>query len=124
MESSARPNRSRDDARRSSATGVCAGVHRRCLGRPPQAELLRCAERSRLCGPCTAGSERLISNCNPNQMSNEPQRALAERIESKISREIAAQTGLAPGGAMAFRSVDQLMEFAKVMAIAAVAIPK
>lgn len=55
---------------------------------------------------------------DPNQSS-----ALA-RIESRIDKTVSAQTGLTQTGAMNFKSVEQLMEFSKVMAIASVAVPK
>lgn len=49
---------------------------------------------------------------------------LTSRIESRINKDVSAQTGLTTTGAMAFSSVEQLMEFSKIMAIAQVAIPK
>ncbi len=49
---------------------------------------------------------------------------LATKIESRIDKSVSANTGLTQTGAMAFASVEQIMEFAKVMAIAGVAVPK
>ena len=49
---------------------------------------------------------------------------LAQRIESRISPAITSQTTLAKNGGMDFRTVDQIMEFAKIMAIAGCAVPK
>lgn len=53
-----------------------------------------------------------------------PDTQLATRIESRIDKNVAASTGLTTGGSMAFSSIEQIMEFAKVMAIASVAVPK
>jgi hypothetical protein len=53
-------------------------------------------------------------------MSNE----LSTRIESRIRQEVTSQTGVGNNGAMAFSTMEQIMEFSKVMAIAQVAIPK
>lgn len=47
-----------------------------------------------------------------------------DRIESRIDKAVSASTGLTTTGAMAFSSVEQIMEFAKVMAIGGIAIPK
>jgi hypothetical protein len=49
---------------------------------------------------------------------------LATRIESRIDKSVSAATNLTTTGAMGFSSLDQIMEFAKIMAIAGVAIPK
>lgn len=49
---------------------------------------------------------------------------LATRIEGRIDKTVSANTGITQTGAMAFSSVEQIMEFAKVMAIAGVAVPK
>lgn len=49
---------------------------------------------------------------------------LSTRIESRIDKAVSASTRLTTTGAMAFCSVDQIMEFAKVMAIAGVAVPR
>lgn len=46
------------------------------------------------------------------------------RIESRIDKSVTKDTGLTTTGAMNFSSVEQIMEFAKVMAIAGVAVPK
>lgn len=46
------------------------------------------------------------------------------RIEGRIRQEITSQTAVAKNGAMAFSTMQQIMEFSKVMAIAQVAIPK
>jgi hypothetical protein len=48
----------------------------------------------------------------------------SELIATRIDKTVSAQTQLTPTGAMGFSSVEQIMEFAKVMAIAGVAIPK
>jgi len=48
----------------------------------------------------------------------------SDKIENRIDKSVTASTGLATSGGMAFRTMDQIMEFAKVMAIANVAIPK
>lgn len=45
-------------------------------------------------------------------------------IESKIDKTVSAETGISSTGAMAFANVAQIMEFAKAMSIAEVAIPK
>lgn len=54
----------------------------------------------------------------------DPNTSLATRIEGRIDKSVSANTGLTPTGSMAFSSVEQIMEFAKVMAIAGVAVPK
>lgn len=53
-------------------------------------------------------------------MSNELETRIAERINPLVTH----QTGIATNGAMNFANMEQMMEFAKVMAIAQVAIPK
>lgn len=47
-----------------------------------------------------------------------------DRIASRIRPEIASQTGVGSNGMMAFKNMEQIMEFSKVMSIAQVAIPK
>lgn len=49
---------------------------------------------------------------------------LSDKIASRIDRGISSETALAPNGAMDFRNVEQIMNFAKVMAVAGAAIPK
>lgn len=53
-------------------------------------------------------------------MSNENTQA----IERRIDKSITSQTGLLASGGMSFNSMTEIMEFAKVMAISGVAIPK
>ena len=48
----------------------------------------------------------------------------SEALERRIDKATTGQTGLTATGAMAFNSMNQIMEFAKVMAIAGIAIPK
>lgn len=45
-------------------------------------------------------------------------------IEGRIDKTVSAETGISATGAMAFANVAQIMEFAKAMSIAQVAIPK
>lgn len=45
-------------------------------------------------------------------------------LEKRIDKEITGSTGLTAAGNFAFRSMNEIMEFAKVMAIAGIAIPK
>ena len=47
-----------------------------------------------------------------------------ELIERRIDKVETAKTGFTPTGAIAFNSMNQIMEFAKVMAVAGIAIPK
>lgn len=49
---------------------------------------------------------------------------MEERIASRINTNVTGATGLTKTGAMAFASVEQIMEFAKVMSLASVAVPK
>jgi hypothetical protein len=65
---------------------------------------------------------RGVTNFQPtkNEMSTEPKETA---IEKRIDRQITGETALAAGGVV-FRSMNELMEFSKVMAIAQVAIPK
>lgn len=65
--------------------------------------------------------ERPATPFHRNTMSNP---APTAAIERRIDKDVAASTGLTPTGSMAFRSMNEIMEFAKVMAIANVAIPK
>lgn len=51
-------------------------------------------------------------------------KSLTDRIADRINPSITSQTGLTKSGSMSFSSVEQIMEFAKVMSIASVAIPK
>lgn len=55
-------------------------------------------------------------------MSNET--SLAQRIQDRINPAVTGQTKLAKNGGMDFSTVEQIMEFAKIMAIAGCAIPK
>lgn len=56
-------------------------------------------------------------------MSQEPKSdALAER--KTYSKSLAAETSISASGNMDFRNIDQIMNFAKLMALAGVAIPK
>ena len=66
---------------------------------------------------CNSGLSHLFTNPTKT-MSTENQ------IERRIDKTTTGQTGLTPTGAMAFNSMNQIMEFAKVMAIASIAIPK
>ncbi len=54
-------------------------------------------------------------------MSNETK---SDAIERRIDKTVSADTAISTTGSMAFRNVAQIMEFAKVMAVAGVAIPK
>lgn len=54
-------------------------------------------------------------------MSNETK---SDAIERRIDKAVSADTAISTSGSMAFRNVAQIMEFAKVMAVAGVAIPK
>jgi hypothetical protein len=48
----------------------------------------------------------------------------SDAIERRIDKSVSADTAISTTGSMAFRNVAQIMEFAKVMAVAGVAIPK
>ncbi len=49
---------------------------------------------------------------------------LSEKIASRIDKDVASETSLARSGGMDFRNVEQIMNFAKLMAVSQVAIPK
>jgi len=70
--------------------------------------------------PCRKCGDK--SNTKVRAMSTEltaPDEKLAQRIDLAITGE----TGLGENGAMAFTNIGQIMEFAKLMSVAAVAIP-
>lgn len=50
--------------------------------------------------------------------------ALAQRIEGRIDREQTHEMGISSAGGIDFTSASQFMEFAKMMALAGVALPK
>lgn len=58
-----------------------------------------------------------------HHMSNETKETRSDAIERRIDKTVSADTAISNGN-MAFRNVAQIMEFAKVMAVAGVAIPK
>lgn len=58
-------------------------------------------------------------------MTNEnSQLTKSDRIAERIRPDVASETAIVKGGMMAFRNIEQIMEFGKIMSIASVAIPK
>lgn len=57
---------------------------------------------------------------------NEPTQQLtrAERIADRVDKEVTGSLAISGAGAMSFTNVTEIMEFAKLMALAGVAVPK